>query len=157
MNTSRRDKYANDPEYRARILARAERQRTQKAKAEGRSPSVSKYNAKLRDYVLSGLFARHGKERTEVATGKTQYTLTALEMSAVLGRSPELFSSWLKRGYIPRPVTKAKSGRGPAFYCYSVPEAKKILLAILSIICGQTGHLREHHREPLQKALAGRR
>jgi len=154
MNTSRRDKYANDPEYRARMIARAEKHRLAKAAERGRTPT-SEYNKKLRDYIASGLFARHGRPRVDSETGRKVQTLTTMEMSAVLGRSSELFNGWLRRGYILPPDLLVSSTRGPAFRAYSVPRARKVMLAVITVIRGQTGQLRDFHRPQLDK-LQGR-
>jgi len=154
MNTSRRDKYANDPEYRAMMLARAEKHRLAKAAAQGRTPTCD-YNRKMRDYIASGLFARHGRIRVNNATGRKVQTMTTLEMSAVLGRSAELFNGWLRKGYILPPDLVVSSTRGPSFRAYSVPVARKVMLAVISVIRGPTGHLRACHCPQLNK-LQGR-
>ena len=80
---------------------------------------------------------------------------STLEMSAVLGRSAELFNGWLRKGYILPPDLVVSSTRGPSFRAYSVPVARKVMLAVISVIRGPTGHLRACHCPQLNK-LQGR-
>lgn len=152
MNVSRRKKYASDPLYKRIVLERSAAFRAQQAHKSVVTVMDNEYNRRVLLSINNGQFMRYARERRLENTSKPVLCFTPMEIAGVLERG-EVVYSWIQKRYVLPPDLSVKASNGPAFAAYSVALARRILLAVISVINGPTGQLRKKHLTYLRQKL----
>lgn len=142
-NARRRERYHNDPEYRARIQEQA-----RKKFLERGTPKES-----LRLHGIKDKISSYGKVREvtmEDGAVKSMMVLTSEELANVLGKTPNMVYRWRSSKKLPYGVMTAVEGRA-VVTVYSEAE----VYAMVSVLADHFGRRLYYHdsHEETRKAL----
>lgn len=121
----RKQKYQNDPEYRARMQARDQRNYWFKDRAQ--TPEKELPDVRFREVPPKGHIEVTVRNPTDARDGKiiTVAVYGTAELGEFLDRDPQTLRKWLKAGVIPEPATRGEDlpeghalrrGRSPRLY-----------------------------------------
>ena len=136
LNRRRRERYASDPVYRARVVAGVR-------KSYRRRHAGDKFQSCLS--AVSGIDShRHGAHRAAAPSYRVAWTLTVTELAAAIGRNAQVVARWVAAGRFPAPKfeTRVDGHAGPRVY--TAVQAKAIA-RVMAEHQAATPYYREDH------------
>ena len=150
MNATRREKYNNDPDYRAQAVRRSAEYRAARSKAKAAAP-LNAYCTTLLARVSTGEYKRWGTERKLVHSKEGSFVLcfSMEEIAGLVARESATFSAWVQNKFLMPPDLTVYSHRGLRITVYSQERAARVVTAFAQTIAGPKGHLRSRHKPRL--------
>ncbi|MFP3433580.1 hypothetical protein SB781_27750 [Paraburkholderia sp. SIMBA_061] len=124
-NKRRRERYQNDPAYRAEVLQRARQTQFESRRASGfevREGEDCRRNLPM----LDALAKKRGIEQNGVTIGSAKM-ITSDQLAQVLGRDLQVLYRWMHGGMLPRPLVEARNERNRLQSYYTLDEARAIV------------------------------
>ena len=124
-NARRRQRYQDDPTYRAEVLQRARQTQFDTRRAAGFEVSEGE-DCRRNLPMLEASAQTRDIEQNGVARGSAK-TVTTDELAQALNRDLQVLYRWMAKGMLPRPAFEARNARNRLQAVFTLAEAREIV------------------------------